>query len=269
MTAFLPATAKYDHKIQRAQIDGNQLGVQTALREKQAYLKSVKVKPYAGMLNFLTVPLYIGWFLGLRDLLQNQNLIGQLGTDTSFYWIGNVAERDPYLILPFATVFITFLNLQKAKNAMSKLPTNTEESKQMMNIMQYFPFLTFPFIAYLPASMQAYFIALNFANFAMSFGLESKFFMNFAKGKDFPKEIETMQYENPYKNFWSTHKANKEKMEQASDEAKRESLRRKLIEETPIPDLEAILAAKRQQQGQQSGQGYGSQAPGSSRNNKQ
>lgn len=260
MTAYLPATVKYDHRIQKCQMEGDRAGIQVALKEKQDYLKSIKVRPYAGLLNFLSAPLYIGWFLGLRDLIQNSELLRQTGTETTFYWISNVTERDPYMILPLVTVCITYLNLKKASIAMAKLPTTTEESKQVMTIMQYLPFFTFPFIAYLPASMQSYFVALNLANFIMSFGLESKLFMNFAKGKDFPKEIENMTYENPYKNYWSQSKEIKEKISKVNDEAEREKLRLKLIKETPIPDLEAILKAKKQEQQQlEQGLGVGSQ----------
>ena len=65
----------------------------------------------ATAVGLLQMPLYIIWFLSLRDICFEPEKYTDI-LNQGFLWLKNVADMDPYYILPFLSGYISHLTIK-------------------------------------------------------------------------------------------------------------------------------------------------------------
>lgn len=140
--------------------------IEVFVAEQQAMTRRLGFKPTAQLWNFAVLPIYFGWFFGLRDLVKNPSLYGLDWVQQSLFWLPNMTQADPYFIIPCIATFISFSALRAANNS-APLPENSPEGAE--KIRQFLPFLSFgflPFLSTFPVGLSLYFATLFSFNYA-------------------------------------------------------------------------------------------------------
>ncbi len=146
------------------------------MQERSALLRKFNVNLGAAAFNLFQLPVYICWFLGVRDMIYSPERFSYLDT-SQFFWIPSLFTPDPLFILPFVSATITFFTIKKT---MKRAPITAETPLIFKKLRIYAPYLPFPgatFLATFPAGINLYFLALSIANFATTQIITSPQFM--------------------------------------------------------------------------------------------
>lgn len=192
MSLLSPEMVEMDHKM-RAEVIKGGMSSPEFLEISNTKLKLFKkhgVKQWASVLNILSIPIYLSWFFTVRELLNKNDLILQNSIDSSFYWIANISEVDPYAIIPLTTALVTFVNILKLVKMSEKNPALNPQMREIFGYLKFVPFISIPFMSMLPSGLHAYFIAVGLSNFFITSFMESKYFIKLAKIPDaFPGTV--------------------------------------------------------------------------------
>lgn len=97
-------------KIKKATQNGD-YGSSKAERLKFNQLrKDNNIGGLSAMVGLLQIPFLITWFLSLRYMAMNPDLFPKMYSD-GFLWFKNLAEHDPYFILPIISAVFSSLNI--------------------------------------------------------------------------------------------------------------------------------------------------------------
>ncbi len=140
--------------------------------EMQKLYKIYKVNPMGGCLPLLLqLPIIYGLFGALRDPLQYvfQSLPqaqAEAIINHSWYWIPNLANPDPYYILPILCVVFTYIS---QKFTMS-VQGGTQEQQSSQKMMLYLMPLMIGFFAMsMPAGVSLYWVVQNIFTFIQQY----------------------------------------------------------------------------------------------------
>lgn len=135
----------------------------------------------APLSNFCLGVFYIAWFLALRGMLANPQLPEAIPELMNFFWISSVAKPDPYFILPTISCVLMYMSIARNLRESEKTANMPAEMRQMMSLFKWIPFVTLPVMAFLPAGLHCYFVALNLFNYGLGIFFNAKFFNDIAK----------------------------------------------------------------------------------------
>lgn len=94
-------------------------------KEMAAFYKTAGVNPLAGCLPLIIqMPFLIGIFYAIRDF--------QYAGQTSFLWLQDLSQPDPYYILPVVSALTTYIQQKQTTTEM------TQQNKMMMIFMPLF-----------------------------------------------------------------------------------------------------------------------------------
>ena len=153
-------------RVQTSNIAHDPKMVEAFVAEQQAMTRRLGFKPTSQLWNFAVLPIYFGWFFGIRDLVKNPSLHGLDWVEQSFYWLPSMTQSDPYFIIPCLATLISFSSLRAANNSVA-LPENSPEGAVM--VRKFLPFLSFgffPLLATFPVGLSIYFATLFSFNYA-------------------------------------------------------------------------------------------------------
>jgi hypothetical protein len=177
--------AKYKEKSKRGEMEG----AKQQMNLRKNLLKNFDINMMAPLCNIIQLPIYISWFLGLRDIIYNPEQYHILGSEP-FLWAPSIFVPDPYFIIPVLSAFTTYFNI---KTAMKRAPLNPDTPLFMKKLKIYAPYLPFPgsiFLATMPAGINLYFLSLAFVNLITTIALHTNSFRVLAGiPKSFPGTV--------------------------------------------------------------------------------
>jgi len=165
---FTEINNRYKEKLRKSDSEGGK----RVMEERSTLLRKYNINMGAAGLNFLQVPVYICWFLGLRNLLYSPEKFAFVDS-SQFLWAPSLFVPDPYFLLPAISAFITFLTIRKT---MQRAPITAETPMIFKKLRIYAPYLPFPgafFLATFPAGINLYFLSIALANYASTVILAS------------------------------------------------------------------------------------------------
>ncbi len=172
----MPKIQAMSLRAQSSEMAGNPQMVQALFAEQQTMHRRLGFKPTSQLWNFAVLPIYIGWFVGLRDFVKNTSLYGLDWVPQSMLWLSDMSHADPYFVVPLIASLISFSSLSTANN-ITPLPPNSPPNAVLLR--KCIPFLAFcflPILATFPVGISLYFATLFTFNYGLV-GLSRNGFM--------------------------------------------------------------------------------------------
>lgn len=169
---FSDINNRYKEKLRK----GDSEGGRRVMEERSTLLKKYNVNLAAAAVNLLQLPVYICWFIGMRDVVYTPEKFGFMDS-SEFFWVPSLFTPDPYFLLPFISATITFFTIKKT---MKRAPITAETPLMFKKLRIYAPYLPFPgaiFLATFPAGLNLYFLALSISNFATTSIMSSQIYL--------------------------------------------------------------------------------------------
>lgn len=189
--------------------------------EMQKLYKIYGVNPMGGCLPLLLqLPIIYGLFGALRSPLEYvfQNLPSAEANaivSEQFFWIPNLANPDPYYILPILCVVFTYIS-QKFTMSVSQTPENQQSSQKMM--LYIMPLMIGFFAMSMPAGVSLYWVIQNVFTFFQ------QFFM-------LRKPVETLdpaEVEKKLREYDKAQKAEKTEKRENASQARQDAMNRQM-----------------------------------------
>eukprot|EP01016_Furgasonia_blochmanni_P042089 TRINITY_DN5550_c0_g1_i4.p2 TRINITY_DN5550_c0_g1~~TRINITY_DN5550_c0_g1_i4.p2 ORF type:complete len:263 (-),score=53.23 TRINITY_DN5550_c0_g1_i4:1136-1924(-) len=156
-------------------------GDMASMIEAQNQLKELRIKHgithTPTFFTLLQAPFLITWFLCLREMSNQPDKFPDLKTD-GFLWFQNLADYDPYCLLPLASSIISFCNL--SLSGMNTVPGTPPGAESMMKKLKYLPFISLPIVVFFPACINIYWAVNATVHLSVSLLIRSKTFKRIA-----------------------------------------------------------------------------------------
>lgn len=133
------------------------------MADRTNILKRFNVKTSASIFNILQLPIYIFWFLGLKDFVYFPEKYNIQGLQP-FLWMDSIYIPDPYFIIPTISSFITYLTMKKSFSKQWMEELSIIIFRKLWPYLPYLPFAGIPILATMPASINLYFLVLSLSN---------------------------------------------------------------------------------------------------------
>lgn len=195
--------------------------------EMQKLYKIYGVNPMGGCLPLLLqLPIIYGLFGALRSPLDYvfQNLPAAEANaiiSEQWFWIPNLANPDPYYILPILCVLFTYIS-QKFTMSVSQTPENQQSSQKMM--LYIMPLMIGFFAMSMPAGISLYWVIQNVFTFFQ------QFFM-------LRKPVETLdpaEVEKKLREYDKAQKAERTEKRESASQARQDAMNRQMgVESKP------------------------------------
>lgn len=195
--------------------------------EMQKLYKIYGVNPMGGCLPLLLqLPIIYGLFGALRSPLDYvfQNLPAAEANaiiSEQWFWIPNLANPDPYYILPILCVLFTYIS-QKFTMSVSPTPENQQSSQKMM--LYIMPLMIGFFAMSMPAGISLYWVIQNVFTFFQ------QFFM-------LRKPVETLdpaEVEKKLREYDKAQKAERTEKRENASQARQDAMNRQMgVESKP------------------------------------
>lgn len=189
--------------------------------EMQKLYKIYGVNPMGGCLPLLLqLPIIYGLFGALRSPLDYvfQNLPAAEANaiiSEQWFWIPNLANPDPYYILPILCVLFTYIS-QKFTMSVSQTPENQQSSQKMM--LYIMPLMIGFFAMSMPAGISLYWVVQNVFTFFQ------QFFM-------LRKPVETLdpaEVEKKLREYDKAQKAERTEKRETASQARQDAMNRQM-----------------------------------------
>ncbi|KAL4449699.1 hypothetical protein ABPG74_008072 [Tetrahymena malaccensis] len=153
MKLLEPETKNFQAQVSRLQKQGDFNNVREAQRQFSALQKKHGIRHWVSVAALTQIPVLITWFVSLRYVTSMPDKYPQLRTD-GMLWFQDLAEQDPYCILPLLSATFSYLNISLNPN-MGNMAQNSPFAKYM-KYFKYFPFLTLPVVIFFPSALNLY-----------------------------------------------------------------------------------------------------------------
>lgn len=153
MKLLEPETKNMQATIQRLQKMGDFKGIREAQQQYSRLRQKHGIKGWMALASFTQIPVLITWFLSLRYVTSMPDKFPALRTD-GMLWFKDLAEMDPYFILPLLNATFSYYNIALNPN-MQTVGAGTVFGKYM-RYMRFFPFLSLPIVVFFPAAINLY-----------------------------------------------------------------------------------------------------------------
>ena len=148
--------------------------------------------------NIGMIPVYLGFFLGVRDICTKPEVLNIEYCSSDFFWINSIYTADPYFIIPLTSTLLGYLSLKKATSQDD--PMSDHPFNKFKKYIPVIPLLAFPLIASFPAGINIYFTMLSIMNFG---------WINLLSNKSFKKAVADKYVTEPTEDVAETTKADK------------------------------------------------------------
>ena len=145
------------------------------MQERSNFIKRYKVKELAPAANLLMLPMYISYFVGLRDVLYFPEK-HQIIEAAAFLWMPSGFLPDPYYIVPAITAIVSYMSIRKMMVNQPNTSSTPLLFRKIKSFTPLLPFFSFFFFASLPAGFNLYVFVIALTNFLNNYFFQSKFF---------------------------------------------------------------------------------------------
>lgn len=143
-----PEMSKYNDELSSASRSGNK----EKIAQLNAFMKELrhkyKIKNIYHLVPLLQICPVIYFFWTLQEMSYNVDIYPAMLTD-GFLWFTNLAEPDPYFILPVVSAITTFTTIHKSPNS----GQTSGPAGAYMRYMKYLVFLGIPITSTFPSAI--------------------------------------------------------------------------------------------------------------------
>mgnify|MGYP006321359929 CR=1 FL=1 len=128
------------------------------------------------LVNIGLIPVYLGFFLGIRDICTKPEVLNIEYCSSNFFWIDSIFSADPYFIIPLTSTLLGYMSLKKATSNKHDDLMPDHPFNSIKKYIPMIPLFAFPLIASFPAGINIYFTMLSMINFGWIHLLSNKNF---------------------------------------------------------------------------------------------
>ncbi|KAI7873221.1 60Kd inner membrane protein-domain-containing protein [Mucor mucedo] len=162
-----PDVNRIMENLKSAQAQGDSLATGKYTQEIQTLFKKNDCHPMKSMgLPLIQMPVMISFFMAIRGMAE---LPVPGLTDEGILWFTNLAEKDPYYILPVVSAAGVMLVLEAGTEAGAANP----QSKGMKNVFRALTLVMVPFTAWMPSGVFVYWVTSNFFSIGQILALKN------------------------------------------------------------------------------------------------
>ena len=195
MKLLEPELKEYREKMMQSFQAGNRSQGQKMKMQMGAFMQKYGVSNVVPLLNILTIPAFITFFISLRYMVFTPELFP--GVDNShFLWLKDLSQPDPFYILPFISAFFNLGSIlvgRKLHPASSSTPTFM---RKFNKYLPYTPFIGALFLSTFPAGLNLYWMTLSFSNMTfMYLFANDRLVRLMGLPKYYPNTIKALEFE--------------------------------------------------------------------------
>ncbi|KAG2235162.1 hypothetical protein INT48_003506 [Thamnidium elegans] len=162
-----PDVNRIMENLKSAQAQGDSLATGKYTQEIQSLFKKNDCHPMKSMgLPLIQMPVMISFFMAIRSMAE----VPVPGlSDEGILWFQNLAEKDPYYILPVVSAAGVMAVLEAGTEAGASNP----QSKGMKNVFRGLTLVMIPFTAWMPSGVFVYWVTSNFFSIGQILALKN------------------------------------------------------------------------------------------------
>ena len=150
-----PEIQAYRTKMMDDYKSGNRARADLTKQELDALMKRYGVSNTLPLLNLLTMPFFISFFISLRYMVFTPELFPGV-SGLSFFWITDLSTSDPYFVLPLISAFLNLGSIH-VNRKLNPISTSTPAAiKKFHQFLPVLPFFGAAFMSTFPAGLNLY-----------------------------------------------------------------------------------------------------------------
>lgn len=195
MRALEPELKGYRETMMQSFQQGNRAQGIKIRSQMSAFMQKYGVSNVIPMLNLLTIPVFISFFISLRYMVFTPELYPGLSS-SALLWFTDLSQPDPYYLLPFISAIFNWASIHISKRLNPLNSSTPTFVKKFNKYLPYTPFLGAIFLCTFPAGLNLYWMMLSFSNMTFMYLFSNQYMANLmGLPKYYPNTIKALQYE--------------------------------------------------------------------------
>ena len=168
-----PELKQYRESMMNAFQTGNSSKGMQIKNQMNAFTQKYGISNVISLLNLLTIPVFISYFISLRYMVFTPELFPGL-TNSPFLWFSDLSQPDPYYLLPFISAIFNLGSILITRKLNPMSSSSPAFVRKFYKYLPYTPFLGAVFLSTFPAGLNLYWMMLSFSNMSMMYILTNQ-----------------------------------------------------------------------------------------------
>lgn len=174
---------------------GNRVQGLQVRNQMHAFMLKYGISNAVPLLNLLTIPVFISFFISLRYMVFTPELYLGLSS-TNFLWFSDLSQPDPYYLLPLISALFNWGSITVSRKLNPLNASTPAFVKKFNKYLPYTPFLGAIFLSTFPAGLNLYWMMLSFSNMTFMYLFSNKYVTKYIGLPPFyPNTMKAAQYE--------------------------------------------------------------------------